>query len=301
MKSAFLLLCLGLAASPVGVLAQDQAVAGSAAAGPAAVVEAPPSTPATPTYDEDLDFDPAEPDFTVIDLPTNLRLPRHKLAFRLTHRFARGLSAGSFSDLASDFFGFDGGAQIGFGLRFGLLPGTQIGVYRTSDRTLEFFAQRQILRQGKRPVGLSVVAAVEGLDNFSEEYSPSVGLVLSRSLGGRGAVYLEPSWVGNTRINPSAPGTADGTVVLGLGARLRVTKTMSLIGEIHPRLAGYRGDLGSGDPKSLATMGLEWRVGGHAFQLNFSNTQGTTPAQVARGQQGLRDWFIGFNLTRKFY
>jgi hypothetical protein len=46
---------------------------------------------------------------------------------------------------------------------------------------------------------------------------------------------------------------------------------------------------------------VEWRVGGHAFQINFSNTLGTTPAQVARGQQGLEDWFIGFNLTRKFY
>jgi hypothetical protein len=33
----------------------------------------------------------------------------------------------------------------------------------------------------------------------------------------------------------------------------------------------------------------------------FSNTLGTTPAQVVRGQQGVRDWFIGFNLTRKFY
>jgi len=32
-----------------------------------------------------------------------------------------------------------------------------------------------------------------------------------------------------------------------------------------------------------------------------TGTLGTTPAQVARGQQGPKDWFIGFNLTRKFY
>jgi len=42
-------------------------------------------------------------------------------------------------------------------------------------------------------------------------------------------------------------------------------------------------------------------VGGHAFQLNFSNDLGTTPAQTARGQQGSDDWFIGFNISRKFY
>jgi hypothetical protein len=269
------------------------------------------TAPAAAAYDEDLDPVPAEPDFNVITLPTNLRLPKHKLDFRLTHRFARGLGEGSFGDLASDFFGFDGGAQIGFGLRFGLFRGNQVAVYRTSDRTIQISDQQELLHEGRSPIGLSIVASVEGLNNFGlssapegatlHEFSPSVALVVSRRLGTRGALYVVPSWVGNTRINPSAPGTEDGTLVLGLGARLRLTKAMALVGEIHPRLAGYEGDLGSGDPASLASLGVEWRVGGHAFQINFSNTLGTTPAQVARGQQGLEDWFIGFNLTRKFY
>jgi hypothetical protein len=269
------------------------------------------TTPAPPAYDEDLDPVPAEPDFHVITLPTNLRLPKHKLDFRLTHRFARGLSQGSFGDLASDFFGFDGGAQIGFGLRFGLFRGNQVAVYRTSDRTIQISDQQELLREGGSPVGLSVVASVEGLNNFGlssapegatlHEFSPSLALVLSRRLGTRAALYVVPSWVGNTRITPSAPGDEDGTLLLGLGARLRVTKTVALVGEIHPRLAGYAGDLGSGDPAALASFGVEWRVGGHAFQINFSNDLGTTPAQVARGQQGIDDWHIGFNLTRKFF
>ena len=275
-----------------------------AAPGPAANAVA-------PDDDQDLDLDPAEPDFTVIALPTNLRLPKHRLAFRLTHRFARPLGEGSFSDLAGDFFGFDGGARVGFGLRFGLLRGTQLGLYRTSDRTIQIHAQQELLREGGSPVGVSLVGSVEGLNNFGlstpfepaplHEFSPAVTLVLSRRLGTRGAVYLVPSWVGHTRISPSARGTDDSTLVLGLGARLRVTRTMSLVGEYHPRLAGYEGDLGSGDAKSLGTFGVEWRVGGHAFQINFSNALGTTPAQIARGRPGADDWFIGFNLTRKFF
>jgi hypothetical protein len=269
------------------------------------------ATPAPPGYDEDLDTDHAEPDFTVIDLPTNLRLPKHRLAFRLTHRFARPLGEGSFSDLAADFFGFDGGAQIGFGLRFGLFRGTELGIYRTSDRTIQLQAQQELLRQGGSPVGLSLVGSIEGLNNFGlspageppplHEFSPAVELVLSRKLGARGALYVVPSWVGHTRVNPSAPGTADSTLVLGLGARVRVTRAMALVGEYHPRLAGYEGDLGSGNPDPLATFGVEWTVGGHAFQLVFSNALGTTPAQIARGQSGLEGWFIGFNLTRKFF
>lgn len=262
-------------------------------------------------YDEDLDPDPAEPDFDVVNLPTNLRVPRHKLAFRLTHRFDRPLGDGEFSDLLADLFGFDGGAQIALGLRFGLFRGTQLLIYRTSDRTIQLAARQELLSEGSRPLGLSVTVSIEGLNNLGlseaprpkplHEFSAAMGLVLSKKLGAHGAVYAVPFWVGNTRINPSAPGTEDGTLVLGLGARFRLTRTMYLVGEYNPRLAGYQGDLGSGDSKSLATFGVEWRVGGHAFQINFSNALGTTPAQVARGQQGPDDWFIGFNLSRKFF
>jgi hypothetical protein len=270
-----------------------------------------PAAAASPAaYDQDLDEVPAEPDFTVVDLPTNLRLPRHKLALRLTHRFGRPLGEGDFPDLLADLFGFDGGAQVGLGLRFGLFRGTQLGIYRTSERTIQLHLQQELLGEGRSPVGLSLLGSIEGLDNFGlsepgapvlHTYSPAVGLLLSRRLGSRGALYVAPAYVAHTRVTPSAPGTEDDTVVLGLGARLRVTRSMSLVGEIHPRLAGYEGDLGSGASDSLATFGVEWRVGGHAFQLNFSNAQGTTPAQVARGAQGQDGWFIGFNLTRKFY
>jgi hypothetical protein len=283
-------------------------------AAPAAEVEAAAEpqapAPAPEAVDDDLDTDPAEPDFTVITLPTNLRLPRHKLAFRLTHRFARPLGQGDFGDLLADFFGFDGGAQVGLGLRFGLLRGTQLGLYRTSDRTILLHAQQELLHEGKSPLGLSLVGSVEGANNFGlstiaspelHEFSPAIGLIASRKLGTRGALYAVPSWVAHTRVVPSAPGADDGTLVLGLGVRLRVTRLMSVLGEVHPRLAGYRGDLGSGDPDPVATFGLEWRVGGHAFQLNVSNAPATTPAQLARGAQGTRGWFVGFNLTRKFF
>jgi len=75
--------------------------------------------PAAPAVNWDLyETNPAEPDFTLVNLPTALRLPRHRLAFRISHRFARPLGEGDFGDLLGDFFGLDGGAQIGMGLRF---------------------------------------------------------------------------------------------------------------------------------------------------------------------------------------
>ena len=82
----------------------------------------------------------AEPDFTLIALPTSLRLPKFKSAFRVTHRFTRPLGQGDFGDLAADLFGIDSGAQIGLEYRFGIVPGGEIGIHRTSDRTIEFFS-----------------------------------------------------------------------------------------------------------------------------------------------------------------
>src|SRR4029434_3777547 len=90
---------------------------------------------AAPQNDPDLDFRPLEPDFTLVALPTTLRLPRFKSAFRVTHRFLRPLGQGDAGDLASDLFGLDSGAQIGLEYRFGFWSGLQGGINRTSDRT----------------------------------------------------------------------------------------------------------------------------------------------------------------------
>jgi len=257
--------------------------------------------PAAAADPDDLEVDQSEPDFTVVDLPTNLRLPRHKLAFRLTHRFSRPLGQGDFHDLVSDFFGFDGGAQIGLGLRFGLFSGTQLAFYRLSDRTIQFSLQRELLREDQHPVGLSLVGSIEGRDNFGQDYSPAVQLVVSRKLGSRGSIYAIPAWVGNTNLTAQNVTPDDSTLVLGLGARLLVRPSVALVAEYQPRLAGYKGNRGSGDRASLLTFGIEKRVGGHSFQLNFSNYFATTLATLARGAGSGDDWYIGFNLSRKFY
>src|SRR5688500_8943732 len=86
-----------------------------------------PAAPAAESSDPDRRLDPLQPDFNLAALPTTLRMPKHKTAFRVTHRFTRSLGSGDLSDLFSDFFGFDSGAQIGLEFRFGLVPGTQIG------------------------------------------------------------------------------------------------------------------------------------------------------------------------------
>lgn len=252
--------------------------------------EPPPPT----TSDPDRRLDPLQPDFNLAALPTTLRVPQGKSAFRVTHRFTRSLGRGDFGDLISDFFGFDSGAQIGLEFRYGLLPGTQIGVHRTSDRTIQIFGQHNLLQQTAdgAPVGLDVIATFEGTNNLRAQKSAAFGLVASRKVGRIAALYAEPILVVN-----SSPFDADdnNTLMVGLGGRVRVRPSLYLVGEVTPRLGGY-------DPGAhQGSFGIEMRSGGHAFQINVSNGFGTTLGQLARGGVNSDSWFIGFNIARKFF
>jgi hypothetical protein len=251
--------------------------------------------PAPPARDPDQNLDALQPDFTISALPTTLRLPRFKGAFRVTHRFGRPLGSGSFGSLASDFFSLDSSAQIGLEYRFGLMRGTQGGIYRTNDRTIEFFLEHNVMQQtASRPVGLSAFAAIDGTNNFRDSYSPALGAIVSRKVGRLAALYVEPIWVNNANPLPSELVDHNDSFLIGLGGRFRVRRTMYVIAEGAPRVAGD-------DPGAEhVTVGLEKLVGGHVFQINVSNGVGTTIGQLARGGSR-KDWFLGFNITRKFW
>src|SRR5215204_343823 len=170
MRSRALLLALTLAiAAPGGAFAGQS--------------QAPPSPPAADD-DPDRDPNPSQPDFTVVNLPTTLRVPRFKSAFRVTHRFSRPLGQGDFGSLAEDFFSLDSSAMIGLEYRFGIMRGWQAGVYRTSDRTIELFSRYSVATQGKGlPVSVDASFSIDGTNNFRDSYTPAVGAIVSRQLG----------------------------------------------------------------------------------------------------------------------
>ncbi len=250
--------------------------------------------------DDDLTIDPAEPDYTLVSLPTSLRLPRFKSAFRVTHRFAEPLT-GNFGDLASNFFSLDSGAQIGLEYRFGIVRNGEVGIHRTSDRTIEFFGQYGGVRQGPaRPLDLSVVVSVDGTNNFRDQHTPAVGAIVSHKFSERGALYVEPTWVHHANLQlaslpQSSSAASNNTFMVGLGGRVRVRPTVTVVAEYSPRLSGFRPGV------NHVSFAIEKRAGGHVFQLNFSDSSATTMGQIARGGPASKDWFMGFNISRKFY
>jgi hypothetical protein len=274
---------------------------------------------------KDRSLNVVQPDFTVVNLPTTLRLPKMKSAFRVTHRFGKSLTGGSFGQAAESFFGIDNGAQIGLEYRFGVMRGLQAGIYRTSDKTIEFFGQYDWIRQSESiPVTLDIAATIEGLNNFHKgasvdpednEYASSVGVLLSRTIGDVAAFYVQPTYVAHANVLSTAGciehaehghdlpdchdaatvGIESNTFLVGLSSRVRIRPTTYLVASWTPRASGFRPGV------ALATFGIEKRAGGHLFQLNFSNSIGSTMAQTARGATNTSDWFMGFNISRKFF
>jgi len=271
------------AARPADAPGEKPAAAADSAAAPAAAVQ---------EDDPDLETNLAQPDFMLSALPTTLRVPRNRLTFRLTHRFNQPLEDSGIDDL----WGMDSGAVIGFEFRYGVIPGGQVGFYRTSDRTIQLFSQYDLFTQsGKMPIGIAAYGSIEGTNNFSDKYSPSIGAVVSRELGTRAAIYTHPIWVNNTNPDPSDLVDDNSTMMLGLGVRLRVFSATYLVAEAAPRLSGYA------PGTTHVSFGIEQRAGGHLFQITIANNQGTTPANVARGGPSGNNWYLGFNLARKFW
>jgi hypothetical protein len=134
-------------------------------------------------------------------------------------------------------------------------------------------------------VTIDALATSEGTNNFRDSYSPSLGAVISRTLGKHGAVYAQPIWINNTNARPTELIDDNNTFMLGVGGRLRVRPTVYLVAEAAPRW-GYKPD--------VAHVSF-------AIEKRFSNSFGTTLAQVARGGVSNDNWYMGFNISRKFF
>ena len=250
---------------------------------------------------------PAEPELNIINLPTTRSLPRHQSYFRLTHRFARDLRRGSFGQLAEDLFSLDNGAIIGLEYRFGITDALQAGVHRSLlSRTIQVFGRYDGWRQSASiPVSISLIGSIEGLDNMTDNHQPAIAASISRVVGSHIVLYATPAFVGQTRAADFLIGHDHGvegtdehaehehTLFVGLGGRLFLGKGAYVAGEYSPRLAGH--DPGRG------TWGaaFEKKTGGHTFQVNFTNSFGTTFGQLARGGSD-HDIYLGFNITRLF-
>jgi hypothetical protein len=235
------------------------------------------------------------------------RMPAGQLDVRISHRFGT-LNSGGYN-----FFGLDV-SNIHLSLEYGILNWLMIGVGRSEfEKTFDGFAKFSILRQSSgskdMPVSVSVVtsAALKTLkfpDQIRTNYFTSrltyvAQILVARKISEGLSVQLTPSYVHRnlvvTELDPN------DIFALGAGARLKLSKRISLNGEYY-YIVNPKTYLSQQIYNPLS-IGFDIETGGHVFQLFFTNSLGMTEKQFigeTTGQWKKGDIHFGFNISRVF-
>ena len=181
--------------------------------------------------DDDASFRPLEPDYTLINLPTTLPLPLHKGNFRLTHRFNGNLRSGT-SAIRPAICSASTRARRSASSIDSRSSSTSRSwrIARTSTARFELYGKYDALHEGtaSSPLGLSAIVSVEGTNNFRQEYAPTIGASISRSVAGVAEVYAVPMWMHNVA---AATGVMRDTGIIGVGGSVRVRPALYLTAE----------------------------------------------------------------------
>jgi hypothetical protein len=251
-----------------------------------------------------------------------------------THRFSQPVRP--LNQSAKELIGLDSSAVPSFGLFYGITDKLYVDAYRSAIcqrglcRTIEIGAGYHFLdeQKGQSPIALSGYTSVEGDDNFTQNFTYNLQVMLARSVTRYVNLFFSPAVHfnanGQRRFDPRAndffpPATVDfhlpkHTGSFGFGVNGRITPSVSLLFEYTPRV-GFKlgavlpvfdstGKVIGFTPRSEAEIGfgVQKDVGRHSFSLTFSNTQTTTTSRYNSSNLVLPPsrFIIGFNLYRRF-
>ena len=274
-------------------------------------------------------------DYRLVNVPTPKRVVKGSLNLHFTHRFAQPVRP--FRQSTENLLGLDSFAASSLGLSYGITDKLYINAYRSPVcqlgmcKTIEIgLGYHWLDEAGRSPLALTTYASIEGNDNFTEEYTYNLQVMMARSVTRFAHVFFSPAVHinanGQRRFDPRATNffppqpLADQfsqdkhTASLGFGVSAHIRPTVSILFEYTPRFGFKQGRLQSifvpgtfqligfrNLTEAEIGFGIEKRVGRHSFALTFSNTQSTTTGKYNSSNLVLppRKFTIGFNLYRR--
>jgi opacity protein-like surface antigen len=235
------------------------------------------------------------------------RMPPGQLDVRISHRFGT-LNSGGYN-----FFGLDV-SNIHLSLEYGILNWLMVGVGRSEyEKTYDGFAKFSILRQSSgakvMPVSVSAVTSIAlktlkfpdqtRTNYFTSRVTYVTQILVARKISEELSVQLVPSYVHRNLVTTELD--PNDIFALGAGARLKLTKRISLNGEYY-YIANPKTYMSQQIYNPLS-VGFDIETGGHVFQLFFTNSLGMTEKQFigeTTGQWNHGDIHFGFNISRVF-
>lgn len=230
---------------------------------------------------------------------------KHKgeLEFIFSHRFGR------INDGIFELFGLDQ-AYVRIGLEYGITDRLGVGMGRNSvDKTMDGYLRYKLLKQSNKiPVTVTVFGNMAIRTSPKKEeatydimlrdrISYTSQLLIARKFSYALSLQLMPTIVHKNTVDQSIEN--NDQLALGIGGRIRVSKSVSLTSEYY-----YRLNVPDTNPyyNSLG-FGIDIETGGHVFQLVLSNSRGLTERAFLTETNGEffdGDIHLGFNITRTF-
>jgi hypothetical protein len=227
----------------------------------------------------------------LINVATPYPVRSRTLGVLFVHRFQQRVNHATSHDL----WGLDGGADIGIGLAYGMTPGVEVEVYRSSfQETFEMSAKLLVFEQAaKVPVTVALRAGVDRLERpgVADPTRPFAQLLLARRLAPGVNLLAAPSWVADTpRLKDAVNVPVGLTFALGKGAMVEL--------EYIPE----NRDLDAS--RQAWHLAFSKATGGHIFEVVVGNSRATTVDQMLGGDaaSGFEpgDVRLGFNIVRDF-
>jgi hypothetical protein len=228
-------------------------------------------------------------------------LYRGSLEFIITHRFGT-LNSGGFN-----LWGLDD-ASIRLGLEYGITDRLGVGMGRSSfDKTFDYYIKYKALQQSNHmPVTLRALGTASYNASMNVEFptlttqekmSYVAQFLISRKFSSRLSLQVAPVYLHQATVDTDF--AVNDLFSVGFGGRMKVTKSMSIIGEYYLRV-NENANTPYYDPIGV---GVEFETGGHVFQLVFTNARGMVERSFLAETEG--DFFkgdvhFGFNITRTF-
>jgi hypothetical protein len=229
-----------------------------------------------------------------------------ELEFIFAHRF------GAVNTGAYNLFGLDE-AYVRLGLEYGITNRLGAGFGRNSvDKTMDGYLRYKALAQSKgvKNIPVTVTAFANAAIRTSprkedatydittrDRMSYTGQLLIARKFNSVLSLQLMPTIVHKNTVDKTIEN--NNTFALGVGGRLKVSRSIALTSEYY-----YRVNTPANDPyyNSLG-FGIDIETGGHVFQLVMTNTRGLTERAFLTETTG--DFFkgnihLGFNVTRTF-